>query len=137
MHSVFIVKIGLEWIENKFWITSLYLNEILNSVISLQCLFKLIILINFLLILIFMIDNYQKIGITRSLNGYHKVLICIWNSAHVKTLLVVFANGKQHFHKKSQVAVLEISACYEILLKTSWFLIWKSLVAMKFYSSIM
>jgi hypothetical protein len=34
MHSFLIEKIDLDFIENKFLITSLYLHEILNSVIS-------------------------------------------------------------------------------------------------------
>jgi hypothetical protein len=36
MHSFLIVKIDLEFIENKFLITSLCLHEMLNWVISLQ-----------------------------------------------------------------------------------------------------
>jgi hypothetical protein len=36
MHSFLIEKFGLDFIENKFLITSLYLHEMLNSVISLQ-----------------------------------------------------------------------------------------------------
>jgi hypothetical protein len=36
MHSFFIGKFDLEFKENKFLITSLYLHELLNSVISLE-----------------------------------------------------------------------------------------------------
>jgi hypothetical protein len=35
MHSFLIVKFDLNFIENNFFITSLYLHEMLNSVISL------------------------------------------------------------------------------------------------------
>jgi hypothetical protein len=34
MHSFFIGKVDFEFIENKFLFTSLYLHEMLNSVIS-------------------------------------------------------------------------------------------------------
>jgi hypothetical protein len=39
MHSFFIEKNGLEFIENKFLITSLYLHGMLKLVLSIQIMF--------------------------------------------------------------------------------------------------